>query len=68
LDRAVSANESVDRGPRDRRLRTERNYPMRFYLEDRVLTNELQWRTKVFVGKALALELRGVENVPIGTL
>jgi hypothetical protein len=57
LDHAVGANESVNRGPRDRRRRTERNYSMRLDLEDRVLPNELRWRTKMFVSKALALEL-----------
>src|ERR1700733_7320212 len=33
-----------------------------FCLDDRVPPNHLRWRTKVFVSKALALELRGVEN------
>jgi hypothetical protein len=39
-----------------------------FCLENRVPPNHLLRRIKVFVSMALALERRGVENVPTGTL
>jgi hypothetical protein len=39
-----------------------------FCLEDRVASNHLLRRIKVFVRMALALERRGVENVPTETL